>query len=780
VTPFRSRTIVLAAALAAFPAALRAQHVPAAAPETGRCSGALAALIPECKAAREEAKDDAKDDAAPGRGARRKQAVPASAPAVRPAAKGTERQPADTSRETVEPPVPPPTEFQRFAEASTGELLAVYGADLFDRVPTTFAPLDRVPVTGDYVIGPGDEILLRVWGPANLDLNLTVDRAGAIFVPPAGSIVVAGARYEQLAGLLRAQLDRVYRNFDLSVAMGQLRSIEVFVAGRVRKPGTYTVSSLSTLVNAVFASGGPSPQGSLRRIQLKRQGKVVTEFDLYDLLLNGDRSKDCRLLPGDVIYVPRVGPQVAVAGSVLNPAIYELNGETRAEQVFDLAGGLSAVADGQRAVLERVRDRRGLETLEFGLDAAGLATPVRDGDVLRVLAVTPRFGNAVTLRGNVANPGRFPWREGLRLRDIIPDKESLVTREYWTRRNALGLAPQPPPEPDPLERDAIVKPLRTKIEPTVPDINWSYAVIERQNLRDLSSELIPFHPGKLVLEGDESQNLALRPGDVVTIFSQADVRVSMAQQTRFVRLEGEFQAAGVYAVRPGETLGQLIERAGGFTPHAYLYAAELLRDSTRLDQQHRLDEFTRDLEAEVEHTAALRAGAAGSADETAALAARLETQRRFVERLRRVQATGRIVLNFEPDDASAAKLMRVALEDGDRFVVPARPATVNVLGAVYNQNSFLYEPDLRIDDYLRNAGGPTRNADGSHTFIIRADGRVVPRSGTHAFERLHMNPGDSIVVPEQIFKGSMLRGLRDWTQVFSQLALGAAAINVFR
>ena len=255
------------------------------------------------------------------------------------------------------PPAQPPealsaeaaTDFQRFVASSIGQVLPIFGASLFERVPSTFAPLDRIPVTADYVVGPGDQILLRVWGQVNLDLELTVDRAGAIFVPQAGNINVAGLQFQQLPGYLRSQLERVFRNFDLNVNMGQLRSIQIFVMGQARRPGSYTVSSLSTLVNALFASGGPSSQGSMRRIQLKRGAEVVTEFDLYDLLLNGDKSKDVRLLPGDVVYIPPSGPRVAVAGSVRTPAIYELKSENK------VAG---ADPDGRWAVRGRRRSAR--------------------------------------------------------------------------------------------------------------------------------------------------------------------------------------------------------------------------------------------------------------------------------------------------------------------------------------------------------------------------------------------------------------------------------------
>ncbi len=773
-------SIVLVTLAALMPAGLPAQKMPSvptqAAELAEQCSGALSALIPECQAAR-----SALD------------ATPALAKHL-PAGKGIPETLRSTTPkdaavqapapEPAKPAVPePPTEFQRFAAASVGHVLPIFGASLFERVPTTFAPLDRVPVTADYTVGPGDELLLRAWGQINLDLDLTVDRAGCVFIPQVGNVAVAGLQFHQVAGFLRSQLERVFRNFEMNVNMGQLRSVEIFAVGQVRRPGTYTVSSLSTLVNALFASGGPSAQGSMRHIQLKRQGQAITEFDLYDLLLKGDKSKDARLLPGDVVYVPPAGPQVALAGSIKNPAIYELNGETTAADLLQLAGGLSSVADAQRVTLERIKQRSSLETMEFALDPAGLATRISDGDILHILTVTPRFTNAVTLRGNVANPGRFPWRAGMHLRDVIPDKESLITREYWSRRNALGYAPEEDTVPGKPAAETARKPILTKIEALVPDINWSYALVERQNPANLRTELIPFNLGKLVLENDDSQNLELRPGDMVSIFSQADVRVAVSQQNRLVRLEGEFNAAGVYAVRPGETLGQLVQRVGGLTPQAYLFGAEFLRESTKADQERRLEQFTRDLEREIEQTSTLHIGSSSSSEERSMIAAKLEDGNRMVERLRSVKPTGRIVLNLEPGDNTLAKLMDIPLENGDRFMVPARPATVNVLGAVYNQNSFMYASALRVNDYLREAGGPTQTADKGHLFVIRADGSVVPKQAKgmkQSLETAKLYPGDSVVMPELVFKGNFLRGLRDWTQVFTQFALGAAAINVIR
>jgi len=757
-----------------------------------------------------------------------------------------------TPRELRAPPPPPPAlvpgadfpnEFQRFAAASVGKILPVFGAALFERVPTTFAPLERVPVTADYVIGPGDEIVLRVWGQVNLNLELVVDRAGAVYIQQAGNVTVAGVQFKQLSGFLKSELGRVFRNFDLTVSMGQLRSIQVFVVGQGRRPGTYTVSSLSTLVNVLFASGGPTAQGSMRHIQLKRNSAVVSEIDLYDLLLKGDKSKDARLLPGDVIFIPTAGPQVAVAGSVRTAAVFELRDEQTVGALLRLAGGLAPTADLQRVLLERISSEHKREVLEIPLDVVGREVAIRDADILNIRSISPRFQRTVTLRGNVANPGRFAWHEGMRLRDIIPDKDSLVTRAYWRKKNSLGFTPveEPPTRREPAgagtdgidasgsegtridgirlasetvtaqqqaasedrepttqspsketslrfkaneEPVARRESIGTGLAGWVPEINWSYAVIERPDPERLVTQLLPFNLGKLVLENDAGQNLELLSDDVVTIFSTADIRIPVTQQNRYVWLEGEFNASGVYLAQPGETLGRIIERAGGLTFQAYLYGAEFTRESTRHDQQKRLDQFATEMERDLEQTAGRRANLTSTAEETQSLAAQLQSERRTLEQLRSLQATGRIVLNFEPDGANIDKLMSLALEDGDRFVVPSRPATVNVLGEVYNQNAFLHEPRLRVADYIRVAGGLKRSADKAHVFIIRADGSVVPKHGagpfTKVFEAERLNPGDSIVVPEEILRVPFIRNLRSWTQILADLGLGAAAINVLK
>ncbi len=705
-------------------------------------------------------------------------------------------------QQTLSKPLPI-NDFQNFVTLSIGRKLPIYGYDLFQNVPSTFAPVDRVPVSADYVIGPGDEIVIRAWGQIDINYRAAVDRTGNIYIPKVGQINVAGIRYQQLQDYLKNAISRVYRNFDLTVTLGQLRSIKVFVVGQARRPGTYTVSSLSTMVNTLFASGGPSSSGSLRGIQLKRNGEVVTTLDLYDLLLNGDKSKDTVLQPGDVIFIPPIGHMVAVAGQVNVPAIYEIKDNTDLAEALRIAGGLTITAEGQKVTVERILDRQARKVYEFPLDASGLSQKLQDGDVVNVFPLSYRFENAVTLRGNVAMPGRFPWHEGMRIRDLIPTREALITPEYYLKHNSAArtyLAPldtqtgeqsqQPEAAGQQVEaarqgqQAARQEELHNEVKRNAAEINWDYAVIQRLYREDLTSTLIPFNLGKAILGSDLSSNLLLEPGDIVTIFSQADLQVPIQEQSKYVKLEGELVQAGVYKAEPGETLRHLVARVGGFTPNAYLYGAQLTRESVRLDQQKKLDEINRRLSQDVERSVSFKSQNLTNPGDAAALPAIVESQRRLVAELKTIKATGRIVMNIRPNENSVDALPELVLEDGDRLVVSYMPATVSVLGAVYNQADILYRPGRRVADYLREAGGPTRTADKRKIYVMHANGSVQGSEGgswlNGGITSMRVLPGDTIVVPEQVNKTTLIKNLIDYTQIMYQLGLGAAAIRVLR
>ncbi len=689
----------------------------------------------------------------------------------------------------------PPTDFQRFVLTSTGVELPIFGSWLFEHVPSTFAPTDYAPVPPDHIVGPGDEIELEVWGQINVHEQLTVDRAGDVFIPQVGKLSVVGLKFAELPAFLRTGIGRVFRNFELSVNIGQLRSIQVFVMGNARRPGTYTISSLSTLVNALFVSGGPTSRGTMRDIEVKRSGKLVTRLDLYDLLLRGDKANDITLQPGDIIFIPQAGPRVAVSGSVGNPAIYEISPGSMLKEVLEYAGGMNVLAAGQHITLQRIADRAGLASMNIDVTDDGLCTPLRDGDIVGLQQVVPKFDTTVSLKGNVADPVRLPWHQNMKISELIPSKDSLVTRHYWTEHNRLSTqslkyrdVAMNTTHSESLaatvagDKGAAIRKFDTQndVQPPAPDINWNYAVIERLDAASLSTHLVPFNLGKVVLDHDAQSDLSLEPGDVVTVFSIADFVAPRAEQTRFVRLEGEVRMAGIYSVQPGETLPDLVKRAGGFTEKAYLFGAEFTRESTRKEQEKRYNQYLNQLEREIDQSATTLASRATSAVQEEAMRSSLASQRTAVEQLRNTPASGRIVLNLQPESTGTDALPSLPLENGDRLLVPSRPDTVSIVGTVYNQSTFLFNDGVTVHQCLEQAGGANHFADRSHMFIMRADGSVLSRAPHGHFESMAMSPGDTLVVPTNVTKTSRARGLLDWSQVISNFGIGAAAINVLK
>ena len=774
---------------------------------------------------------------------------------------------ADTfPRRSVPAPPPRPNEFQRFVEGATGRLLPIFGSAFFADAAESFQSLDNVPVSADYTIGPGDEIVTRAWGGVDVDYRSTVDRNGMLNLPKVGSFNVAGVKAADLEKNLRAQIGRLFTNFDLSVSLGQLRGLRVFVVGPAQRPGVVTLSSQSTLLSAVVAAGGPSPAGSMRKIVLRRDGKAISELDVYEFLVQGDKSKDVQLVAGDVVVFQPAGPRVALTGAIDTPAIYELkSAQEPIREVLRYAGGAPVLANPNRVQLERIDPAQPLAKRfveSFRLDAEGQQKTLRDGDVLTLLAISPQFANAVTLKGHVAQPLRYPFTPGMRIRDLIPDRDALITPDFYRRKNLLvqviededrakqredsdrtadgatrggrsaadfaqsisgggadargdtrsdsragdmrggdaagrqGAARNNSVDSTGVDRNrssireedrlAATRARRTPAA-LFDELNWDYATVERLN-PDLTTQVIAFNLGKAVLQGDEASNIALAPGDVVTVYSQKDVRVPVARQTRLVSLEGEVNAPGIYQLQPGETLKTLINRAGGFTPQAYVYGLDLSREETRVRQRENLVTAISRLEAlsavQAARDAANRrddpTGAASSANVSNAA-----TQAQLA-RLSRIQPNGRIALELTPEIRSIDALPDLPLEHGDRISVPPRPGFVTVAGAVVNSNAFVWKPGRTAGDYLRLAGADEA-ADTSNMFILRADGTVnsaVDRRGFFGrggLESQVLQPGDALVVPNQLdfetWGRALVRNLKDFAQIVSGFGIGIAAIH---
>lgn len=773
-------------------------------------------------------------------------------------------------------PPEPETEFEQMVADSVGRPLPLFGQSLFLQPPSTFSPVDWMQVPNDYIIGPGDQLQIVIWGQVQANLRVYVDRSGQIYIPQVGQISVAGVRYSDIEQHLKREISKVFKNFNVTASLGRLRSIQVVVVGNARYPGTYTIGALSTLVNAIFASGGPAPQGSLRHIQVRRDGAIISDFDFYDLLIKGDKSKDVRLQPGDIIYIPHVGPLAAISGSVNTPAIYEMKDDSTLGDLVEIAGDLSTVADTGKITIDRFADHTARKTLEFPYDAQSRALPLKDGDIVRVFSIVPRFEDTVTLRGNVANPGRYPWKPGMRVRDLIPDAQALLTRRYWRNRAAIvnGTATEYPvrtslpqnaqPAAGGTQANSSVNPQQSAsnastaetgnvpttspayntVEPLpegtgssaevsasgasaqgqqnpppggtastsspappatsqgqasasnanpntvrdvaedvrkyAPEINWDYAIIQRVNPVDLSSKLIWMSPRKAILDHDEQYNLELQPGDIVTIFSQRDISVPQAERSQYVIVEGEVKRPGVYKLEVNETLQSVLERAGGLTANAYIYGTQLTRESARIDQQKSLDELARTMEVQIRQSAVAAAASIAPGDLPQMMAA----QEAIIDQLRNTRATGRVALPVRPHDKNLSDFPNIVMEDNDRLTIPHTPGTVSVVGDVYNPGSFIFEAHNSAGSYLEIAGKGKPQSDLHHAFVLRANGEVVAANNVNGlfagskFYRLHLYPGDQIVVPYKLPTGAFLRGLQSWTQISSQLALTVAALAI--
>ena len=362
----------------------------------------------------------------------------------------------NTSYQKTYPIVPiKPNEFQKFILETSGYKLPLFGIDFFENVQINyssksfenssfgvtsgaFAPLDNSPVNEDYTVGPGDQVIIRGWGSLTVDAKLVIDRNGQLSIPKIGSVSVAGVKASKLENVIKNAFSKYYKDFELSVTMGQLRSITVYVVGQARRPGSYALSSLSTLASGLFATGGPNSNGSMRRVQLKRSGQVITEFDLYKFLAEGLSTTDVKLIDGDIIYIPPAIGYAAIVGKVNTPAVFELkNSDETLEQILNIAGGLPVVADPRKVTLERLDANKKQPRLveDFSLDKSGLKTVLKNGDLLTILTITPELSNAVTLRGSVAQPVRVAWRDGMRIKDLIPNREALITRDSIRRQN---------------------------------------------------------------------------------------------------------------------------------------------------------------------------------------------------------------------------------------------------------------------------------------------------------------------------------------------------------
>ncbi len=448
--------------------------------------------------------------------------------------------------------------------------LEPFGYDLFDEQVSTFSPGTDVPVPSDYIVGPGDQFSIQLYGAQNRTLRLTVGRDGRLAFPELGPIEVSGKSFDVVAADIEGRVARQIIGTQASVGMGNARSIQVFVMGEAKKPGAYVVSGFATITSALYASGGIRPTGSLRDVQLRRQGSLIRRLDLYDLLLRGDTSSDVSLLPGDVIFIPTVGPTASIGGEVRRPGIYELKQNGQLGALIELAGGLTPEADASRVTLVRYGEDRRRVAVSVSFDeVAKRRTSVSNGDVVTVARLRPTIDSGVTLEGHVFRPGVTAWREGMRISDLIPSLDELM-----------------------------------------PSADVGYVLVRRESASDKTLTVLSADLAAAIQSPGSSQDLLLSPRDRVVVFDfQAGRRLlldpileELRRQSRLdtptpiVGIAGRIKAPGDYPLEPEMRVSDLIRAGGRLDPAAYTGSAELTRFN-RLNNERQSELLQIDLSA---------------------------------------------------------------------------------------------------------------------------------------------------------------------------------------
>lgn len=692
----------------------------------------------------------------------------------------------------------------------TGLNLKKYGSNLF-QMPDSFAPDQNIPVPSNYVVGPGDSLKIQSWGAINDDINTKVSSNGTIFIPKLGEVSVTGVKSGELDSYLKKRLGKIYRNFDVAANVSKVRSIQVTVAGMASQPGTYTLSSLSTLSNAIIAVGGPSGQGSMRSIELKRHGVVVDHFDLYDLLIHGNNAHDVQVLAGDVIVFKPLGNEVALYDGVKRPAIYETKPGETVRDLISFAGGYSNDAKTDKIVIETIGSDKAINVNSYPTEQA-LSFNLSDGEIIHFFRTTNKYENSVAVIGNVVDPTRTGYKNGMTVRDLIPNKDVLLTRGYYNsfayntygRDNALSQTgvQKTTGQSETGGGLSLGTGLQSKADLSnskevfangqnlfiagpvyIPeaDINWNYALIIRVNPDDYSTHIIPFNLRKAIA-GDSANNIKLKPGDIVNVLSAKDVRTSQLSKPINVFIDGEVNSPGVYELHAGQTIRDVIESAGGVSTKAYLFGLELNRDSVRKQQTAALSQMLDQAQQSILSQSTSVANITSS-NQLQMQQMAVQQQMALINKMREVKPTGRIILNLQSGDTKINDLPDFRLENGDTVYIPPMPDTVNVIGQVYNPATFIYKNHFTVGKYIDLAGTENQYADTSVEYVLRADGTLYSKQQAGwfgSFSGRTLNPGDVIIVPQQAQIGGALQNLLNWTQVLSNFGTAAAAITVFK
>lgn len=695
--------------------------------------------------------------------------------------------------------------------------LSQFGYELFKQKALGEQSYLAVP-QNDYVLGPGDSLVIRLWGNGvDGSYDSTIERDGTISVPKLGVVSLGGVKLGEAEGVLKAEAEKYLQGIHLKVHLKELRSLEIYVIGAVQKPGLQLVPAFSTVVGGLEVAG-IKKVGSLRNVQIFRDGKRVRTVDLYDLLLHGNRGADLVLQNKDVVFVPPIGRTFAVMGGVPQQGIFELKNEKTVQDAVQLAGGLLPHAYSKRVYLHRVQNNRDLNILDLNASRWRKCS-IANGDLLEIPLMSSDWKqpNAVYLEGHVWRPDVYNYRQGLKLSDVLTSpsllKPNAITsfgiihrydqrsarytsqrfelRDVLCGKKDMALAPLDRIEILSREDIGIVENVSIhgavwqegafEYQPglTIADLialaggtkfgaNGCRIELSRQRIVGDHVETV-----RRAVRLSEAAKLPLTPYDSVFV-----PQVKDATNVKYVTLGGEVKYPGKYSVQDGERLSNLIARAGGFTPDAYYYGAMFTSEKFKEIQQKSLDQMVNQLELRLQQSVSKNAQTAISKDEVEAVKVTQMGMSSLLTRMRAIKADGRVAVVMASLASFKGSAYDFVLHDGDSLQIPAKPSFVSVVGSVYSPKGYLYRSEMTVGEYLDLAGGITKSADEDSIYIIKANGEVASRAQSSSllgnrFKDLKLMPGDSIVVPEDFERIPYLRLTKDIADIVFKIATTA-------
>lgn len=682
------------------------------------------------------------------------------------------------------------------------------------------------PVNGDYIMGPGDEVLIQTTGGVEINGSFTIEREGTIFLPQVGVIKLANYRANILYDLIYEALAERYKDFILEASLGKLHSIRIMIVGQVDKPGMQYVAANVTLFEAIGLAGGPKKDGSLRDVVLRRKGQPEQHIDLYPLLIGGDQLDDIALIEGDSIAVMPIGPTAAIEGPVIS-GIFELSGKTSLSELVSYAGGINAFTELNTVLVERTTKNGFRELLKVDFMEEAGSFSIHDGDFVDLKKVIGDLQNIVAIEGLTVRPGTFTYEKGMVVSDLLKLGqgfllEASLEKALLQRRNTspksysltgwderamvrdeviwvnLKEILEGKSEADiPLERLDTLKILSLEEVEELPTVSIRgavrfpgiYHLTKNMTLYDLV--MLAGGPSDNAYRGVSSivrreehkchndvkllpfclNSVVFRNGDDNVLLKNYDeIVIRQAQDLQVTAtIEGHVQFPGTYVLPYGSRLSDLFIAAGGLLPEAELRGAVFTRDSVRNLQYRRLEElFARTKELHLHKRNVVTRD--GHMNESLANQLALTGLQVLDRNMSRFQTQGRVVVDLLGPDFVCTE-NNMLLENNDVLYIPQRNNAVAVLGRVFSPNAFVWKPWNTIADYIMNAGGFTEEANPCQVYVVMANG-IVRSTRQLGYERMMAfspGPGDAVLIPAKELGRSKRAILEDNVMILREM-----------